>query len=244
MTITATRRCEFCGYDLRGITSPLCPECGQSKTVSLRFDDSEHYHRARAALEQRRLLVSFVNAGLASEIVYATAKAAGWLRVGATDLERAITTLDESGVVWTEDGMTTVFREEPSCPTCSRDLRNETGPACPGCGGHFQWGEMVSTSAPDQEVVCHACFQDVVLIDGRCPRCGASETTAAEASNTCAPMHSQMFSPALRIALTAGLTIPVMCVLFSLGITQSLAWCLLSALAMSGALACHFLRKR
>lgn len=171
MTSELIRRCEFCGYDLRGITSELCPECGQAKTISLRFDDAMHYHRARAALEHASLLVSFVNAGVASEMVYGTARSAGWLRVSAPESDRVADLLHGIGVRWVEESRIFVHRSEPFCPRCNHRL--STGDDCPRCRVALQWIDEPATAiGEDDEIVCERCLREVQLVAGCCPECG------------------------------------------------------------------------
>jgi predicted amidophosphoribosyltransferase len=174
MTTAPTRRCEFCGYDLRGITSERCPECGQAKTIALRFDDALHFHKARSALEHEGLLVSFVTAGLASEIVYGTARSAGWLRVSMLDGDRVADLLHRIGVRWVEEARVFVDRNEPACPRCGEDL-SAAANDCPRCRVGVQWiDESASIIGAEDEVVCGRCLREVQLVHGCCPDCGES----------------------------------------------------------------------
>lgn len=172
MTTAATKRCEFCGYDLRGITSERCPECGQAMTIAMRFDDAVQYHLARAALEHAGLLVSFVSAGVASEMVYGTARSAGWLRVSAPEYDRAADVLHGIGVRWVEEARVFVHRGEPVCPRCDQDL-SATGDDCPRCRVALLWvDDSATTIGEDHEFVCERCMREVRLVAGCCPECG------------------------------------------------------------------------
>src|SRR5438477_7254180 len=55
--------CLRCGYDLRGIMSLQCPECGTPRSVPIAISDARQYHRARAALEHDGLLIKFIDPG-------------------------------------------------------------------------------------------------------------------------------------------------------------------------------------
>lgn len=214
MAIAPARRCEFCGYDLRGITSVECPECGQAKTISLRFDDHEHYHLARAALEHADLLVSFVNAGLAGEIVYASTKSAGWLRVSSTNYDRAVDVLNDIGVRWIEEQRVFIDRLEPICPRCNADLTGVSAEVCINCGVRLQWIDAPSTLNADDEIVCPRCFRDVKLVDGRCPECDAAVAeidadTTDDLTRSIESVQSDRQWVVLWLLLTMALLVPV-----------------------------------
>ena len=71
----ASETCQFCGYDLRGLPSGLCPECGKSRTAET-LTLAERRFSARAIA---------IGAGLIPLILYAVVIAAatgGWERLG------------------------------------------------------------------------------------------------------------------------------------------------------------------
>lgn len=137
--------CMRCGYDLRGIDSQVCPECGLPKSVPIGISDSRQFHIARAALEGEGLLIKsqepIGGAGLAANSIGAISQT-GWLWVSVCDLERVEACLDEAGVASSIGAQPIVDRSEPNCPKCNSALDPHGREQCPQCGALFQWVEI------------------------------------------------------------------------------------------------------
>jgi hypothetical protein len=63
--ITDTIRCPLCDYDLRGLSEPLCPECGYRFAWDELLDAQLRSHRFLFEHARRRFRISFLKTNLA-----------------------------------------------------------------------------------------------------------------------------------------------------------------------------------
>jgi len=150
-------RCGACGYDVRGIGSDLCPECGSLINARrLRFLNADDLRIAIAALEQagiRCRIVEPAAAGNMAALITGGLPACHELWMAAGDLHRAIDVMDEAGAA---APLPLVDPLDPACPECGAAVPANGEPVCPTCHAPFTWiesdGEPASTPvAPPTE---------------------------------------------------------------------------------------------
>ena len=170
-----TTKCERCGYDLRGISSKLCPECGAPLDfIIVPIIDPEQFHFAHAALEKENLISRFINPGgalgISAEI---SGDRSGWLWIRADEADRAEEILDELGIITSLGAKPIVDRAEPLCPKCDRALDANGPEVCEHCGTLFQWVDIESEPYDPTGHVCVACGYELTgNVSGNCPECG------------------------------------------------------------------------
>lgn len=170
-----TTTCERCGYDLRGISSKLCPECGAPLDfIIVRIVEPQQFHFARAALEKENLISRFINPGGAMGIIAElTSDRSGWLWIRADEADRAEEILDELGIITSLGAKPIVDRAEPLCPKCDRALDANGPEVCEHCGTLFQWVDIESEPFDPTGQVCVACGYELTgNVSGNCPECG------------------------------------------------------------------------
>ncbi|MHC5023806.1 MAG: hypothetical protein ACYTGG_07830 [Planctomycetota bacterium] len=169
--------CYRCGYDLRGIKSDACPECGMPATVPIEIPDAQQFHLARAALERDGLLVRFTNPGgsIGTIGILAGGNLAtpGYLYVDSRHAEAIEKCLGEAGVPWVFGALPIVDRAEPRCPTCGGELDPAGPEVCRTCGAAFQWVEIEGEPAIlDGDICAHCGYELRTRSGGTCPECG------------------------------------------------------------------------
>lgn len=171
-------RCVNCRYDLRGITSKVCPECGtRTDSVAVRIMDSLQYHRARAALSHHGLLRGSIDPGgtLGSAAVAEGFHVAGWVWVDPDRLEEVEACLDSAGVFWQVRPVPIVDRSDPTCPSCGEKLNIDGPEECENCGDVFQWVDVANEPLDPTGLTCDNCGYELTgNASGLCPECGFS----------------------------------------------------------------------
>lgn len=181
--IAPTKRCIKCAYDLRGITSKVCPECGApTNSIAIRVSDLQQYHRARAALEQKQLLLCAIAPGgtlgtLA--IVHGLPNTDGWLWVDSDRLAEAEDCLDHAGIASGIHSRPIVDRSEPNCAKCGFPMDPNGPEVCPNCGAEFHWVDVTREPLDPTGHQCAQCGYELTgNASGACPECGASVTSS------------------------------------------------------------------
>jgi rubrerythrin len=172
-----TTSCEQCGYDLRGISSKLCPECGGPiDFLIVRIVDPQQFHFARAALEKENLVSRFINPGGSMGInAEITGDRSGWLWVRSDAADRAEEIFDDLGIVTSLGARPIVDRAEPVCPKCEHKLDVNGPETCPACNAEFDWIEVGSEPLDPTGHLCHSCGYELTgNTSGHCPECGRS----------------------------------------------------------------------
>jgi hypothetical protein len=168
-------RCVKCQYDLRGITSKCCPECGtRTDSVAVRIMDSLQYHRARAALDHHGLLLGSMDPGgsLGSAAIAEGIHIAGWVWVDPDRIEEVEACLDSAGVFWQVRPVPIVDRSDPTCPSCLAKLNGDGPEECPNCGDAFQWVDIEEPPVDPTAMLCRQCGYELTgNLSGRCPEC-------------------------------------------------------------------------
>lgn len=170
----SARRCEHCGYDLRGIRSKLCPECGLGRSMRLRIAGAREYHAARAAFEHVGILRSCIDPAGLIDFINNSASSAGYLCILETDLDSAEELLEQHGIAFMEEQTAFVRADDPRCPACEGEFRSIGDAECLLCGQRVHWIEAHDDIGPSDDVVCPTCMDEVTLVDFRCPKCGTS----------------------------------------------------------------------
>jgi len=181
---TGMKRCIRCDYDLRGIQSKACPECGApTTTIRVRVTDPQQFHRARAGLKHRGLLIHAVEPGGAfgtAGILEGFPVTDGWLWVDPNHIDAVQECLDQSGVIWQMHALPIVDRSDPVCPKCSAALDVKSSEPCPQCGAEFQWIDVANEPIDFSGVQCQQCGYELTGNEsGACPECGADAAASA-----------------------------------------------------------------
>jgi hypothetical protein len=145
---SAIQRCFNCDYDLRGVSSNNCPECGAPRFWKrLAFLSDVVFRAAVHALEHERIdarvfdprvgainLPGFMGGqGVRGEIL-----------INAVEADRAVCALENAGI---HVPVPIVDRAEPACPACEARVDPEGPAQCPDCGTVFQWIETEESVA-------------------------------------------------------------------------------------------------
>ncbi len=136
-------RCPRCRYDLRGTSSPVCPECGAPKSrTKIAFFNDDEFNEAARVLKEAGISILGVDSnsghrGLGSFYSGQTNRPEIWF--DQQDLKKVVALLDDAGVA---TPLPIVDRSEPSCPSCNAPLDTDDGENCPACGTAFQWVEI------------------------------------------------------------------------------------------------------
>lgn len=152
--VSAKRLCSACGYDARGIGSPLCPECGTSINWQRLF--------APVPGELAKCREVLVAAGVQTRTIETTRPMtplypvgsetfglAGGLWIAAHQAEQAIEALRTANIVI---ALPLVDVGEPICPTCVTRLDPHDSPPCRSCGAMFQWINVNEANAVGHRV--------------------------------------------------------------------------------------------
>jgi hypothetical protein len=133
-------KCRLCDYDLRGIDSERCPECGTPCTwFHLKFFDLSEYQRAAVVLREANVVILEFDPGRGNLSVagLGTAPTVYEIHFAALDLDRARAALDDAGIPLR---LPVVDRAEPWCPRCGEPLDAEA--TCPACRTAYQWVDV------------------------------------------------------------------------------------------------------
>lgn len=136
----ASPTCRNCHYDLRGIDSERCPECGAPSTwFHMKFFEFAEFQRAAVALQQADVIIREFDPGRGNVSVagLGSAPMVYEIQFAALDLDRARAVLDDVGIPLR---LPVVDREEPWCPGCSEHLNEDA--VCPACRTAYQWVDV------------------------------------------------------------------------------------------------------
>ena len=142
-----TRHCVSCGYNLRGTTSSVCPECGAPKLWQrISILDATDFSAACALLARENIAHRRVEALPQLPTVSGSRFIASEIWIAPNDADRVLRLLDDADI---PAPMPVVDRSEASCPQCNGALDAKDAAVCPQCGLTFQWIEIEDDESRD-----------------------------------------------------------------------------------------------
>ena len=126
--------CTDCGYDVRQISSPRCPECGTDRYLYLTLTDPSWHGRAKEALETAGLLAKAIDPGFGPNATNSE------LWVLMCNREKVEDCLATAGLEYPFERVNIVDPGEPICPACDERLDPENvSERCPKCSAFITW---------------------------------------------------------------------------------------------------------
>ncbi len=143
--------CAHCGYLLRGVRSPLCPECGKARRRRIAYFDRTEFDAVRAALDLAGVEYEYHDprVGIIGMLTLLDGvNLCPVILLGWKSLPRAEVALEDVGLALPE---ALVDAAEPFCPCCGFLLapRDPKGGRCEICSSRYTWFES-SHDGPDE----------------------------------------------------------------------------------------------
>jgi len=168
-----------CGYNVHGVRSDVCPECGQEYYLAVGvFHEAGRFNAAAATLADEGIEFRQVSLASPREVMNQLMGAGGsTANFGAAALfvKRNDWPVAKE-IIAAMRPLPIVDRSEPICPKCSAELDLNGTEQCSRCGTEFQWVEIEEPVIDPTGRACHKCGYELTgnLAAGRCPECGAA----------------------------------------------------------------------
>lgn len=144
-------QCAGCGYVLRGVRSPECPECGKVRQRRIAYFDRDEFDAVRAALDHAGVACEFHDPRVGVIGMLTLLDGVNLCPVILLDWKnqpRAEEALENVGLSMP---VALVDEREPFCPCCGLVLRRRdpSGGRCDVCATPYSWFES-SHGHPDE----------------------------------------------------------------------------------------------
>ncbi len=146
----AARRCGACGYDVRGIGSRVCPECGEAILWQrLVTPQSPGHERAidvlRAAGVETRFSDPSIGAMHVSFGAGGSSNFSNIVWIPAYRANDAIDALDQAGILIP---IPIIDIDDARCPTCASWVTAQDAHSCGTCGSVIEWVDVDADLRP------------------------------------------------------------------------------------------------
>ncbi len=169
-------RCTHCGYNVRGVHSDVCPECGKEFHIAIGvFRSSGQFNAVATSLADEG--ITFLHVQLQEG-----QQPTDQLLLGTSNFGSAAIFVKRSDYVRAKEIATEIAehmprpivdRSEPNCPRCNALMDPTGSERCAACGMEFQWVEIEEPLVTREGLHCKNCGYELTKCESQvCPECG------------------------------------------------------------------------